>query len=570
MRIVDVMPGYGKKNPMRCLTWITAALFSTLLLGCSTPPRKAEPDRLAPPLIAEDLALIERLQSEYAMQQGDRAAAADRLGAAAMLSDLPLVSLSALRAALLANRLEAARALYARFTTLSKDDPAAPAYAAALALASGDSVSAHAAADQLGTGADGRRRLAEALRWLSIPERVMPFVFDRAERSAALDDWLHWSSFARDRRDHEASQRIASAAVQRFPDQARAYEFRGALLREIDADAALVDLETALRLDPKSRSIRMALAHQFDVAGDAARAADVIAGIDPADDVSLAAEIGFAAKSGSAEALDKAYQHLKTLAEPHPAERLMLLGQIAEVLSRHDDALRFYQQVQGEERSAARMRTAVLNHAAGRHQEALEQLRSLRADGLLQRDPLAQTYLLEAEIVQVASGTEAAIAVFDQALRVLPDDDELMYSRALLFAELSRYAEMERDLLRLIELDPENADALNAYGYTLVDRNIRLDEAEQYLRRAEKLTPDSGALQDSLGWLAFRRGDLALAERHLRAAALGINDPEVSAHLGEVLWQRGDRDAARKVWDEAAARDPKHRVLLETRRRLDP
>ena len=90
------------------------------------------------------------------------------------------------------------------------------------------------------------------------------------------------------------------------------------------------------------------------------------------------------------------------------------------------------------------------------------------------------------------------------------------------------------------------------------------------MARAEQITPDSAALLDSIGWLAYRRGDLDGALEKLRAAHAQLNDPEVAAHLGEVLWQRGDHDAARKVWTEAAAREPAHQTLRETMRRLLP
>ncbi len=153
---------------------------------------------------------------------------------------------------------------------------------------------------------------------------------------------------------------------------------------------------------------------------------------------------------------------------------------------------------------------------------------------------------------------------------MLPDDGELMYSRAMVLAEAGRFEDMERDLRRLIELDPTDSDALNALGYTLVDRSQRLDEAEALLARAQKLTPDSPALLDSLGWLAYRRGDLDAALSRLRAAHAVLDDPEVAAHLGEVLWQRGDTESAIKIWKAAREAAPEHQTLRATMKRFLP
>ena len=115
---------------------------------------------------------------------------------------------------------------------------------------------------------------------------------------------------------------------------------------------------------------------------------------------------------------------------------------------------------------------------------------------------------------------------------------------------------MERDLLRLLEQDPDHADALNALGYTLADRNERLDEAFAYVARALKLRPDSPAILDSMGWVLYRQGDLVQAAGYLRRALELNQDDEIAAHLGEVLWVSGQRADARAVWREALTHKP--------------
>jgi tetratricopeptide (TPR) repeat protein len=122
--------------------------------------------------------------------------------------------------------------------------------------------------------------------------------------------------------------------------------------------------------------------------------------------------------------------------------------------------------------------------------------------------------------------------------------------------ELGDFAWMERDLLRLLEQDPDHADALNALGYTLADRNERLDEAFAYVARALKLRPDSPAILDSMGWVLYRQGDLAQAAGYLRRALELNQDDEIAAHLGEVLWMSGQHAAARAVWREGLTHAP--------------
>lgn len=573
MRIVELQPLAGK-NPIRTLLiGVTTGLAWFGLSACTTPTRSLHEPVASPSitLSADDLALVERIQAENFRQAGDFKAAADRLAKAAMLSADPDLCRTALRSALYAGNRLGAQALLARWRGLEPEAPALPAYTVALALAGGDSEAAHAAADQMGTGALQRRHLAEALRWVRPPERVLPFVELRVARSDDLDDWIHWAAFARERRAPEVAMRLADLAVRRFPDQARSHSLRAALIREREPAAAVDDLEQALRLDPKSTDVRLSLAHAYDAAGQATKAAEVVAGIEPATEASVSAEIAYAARAGTPGLLERAYRHLVDQPEPRPAQRLLLLGQVAELLMREETARHWFAEVpEGPHFVAARLRLTSLLLARRDFGPALAQVEALRATGLLARDDLVRSFLLEHEIRLGQDGPQAALVALDAGLRMLPDDGELMYARALAYGEAGREADMERELRRMIELDPEDGDALNALGYTLADGNRNLDEAAALLARAEQIEPDNAALLDSLGWLAFRRGDLAQALEKLRAASLKLKDPEVSAHLGEVLWHSGQQGEARKVWAEARKRDPNHRVLNETMRRLLP
>lgn len=164
----------------------------------------------------------------------------------------------------------------------------------------------------------------------------------------------------------------------------------------------------------------------------------------------------------------------------------------------------------------------------------------------------------------------AALDALLVGLKQLPDDVDLLYDAALTAERLGRYADMERHLRHLLSLQPEHAHALNALGYSLADRNLRLDEADDLLLRASRLAPEDPFIMDSLGWLQYRQGKLNEALQTLRRAFQLKGDPEIAAHLGEVLWQLGQQDEARAVWQNALKRSPGNATLQATVRKFQP
>jgi Flp pilus assembly protein TadD len=179
-----------------------------------------------------------------------------------------------------------------------------------------------------------------------------------------------------------------------------------------------------------------------------------------------------------------------------------------------------------------------------------------------------ESWLAEARILREAGDRQEALEVLDLALDELPGSVPIRYSHALFAAELGWVDIAETDLRIIISEQPENSAALNALGYTLADQTERYEEAEALIRQAYILEPDQAAIVDSMGWIAFRRGRLAEAEEYLRRAWALEKNPEIAAHLGEVLWVSGERDAARFFWREAIKIDNDNPVLEETLQRL--
>jgi tetratricopeptide (TPR) repeat protein len=180
----------------------------------------------------------------------------------------------------------------------------------------------------------------------------------------------------------------------------------------------------------------------------------------------------------------------------------------------------------------------------------------------------APLYGLEADILTRADYEKDAMRVFDQALLESPDSTPLRYARAMLSEKQNDLVSMERDLRAILVIDPDNSTALNALGYTLADRTNRYAEAQELISRALALQPDEPAILDSMGWVMYRTGRYDESVKFLSRAYENFPDPEVAAHLGEVLWVKGETDAAKEIWRDALQRNPGHPTLTGTLDRL--
>ena len=152
----------------------------------------------------------------------------------------------------------------------------------------------------------------------------------------------------------------------------------------------------------------------------------------------------------------------------------------------------------------------------------------------------------------------------------MPEAPELLYDRAMAAEKLNRLDILEQDLRQLIRLKPDHAHAYNALGYTLADRTDRVAEAIALLEQAIKLAPDDPFILDSMGWALFKAGRVNEALDYLKRAFALRPDPEIAAHLGEVLWVRGDREEARRIWQGSLREHPDNESLRETLGRLQP
>jgi tetratricopeptide (TPR) repeat protein len=236
------------------------------------------------------------------------------------------------------------------------------------------------------------------------------------------------------------------------------------------------------------------------------------------------------------------------------------LGSIAEKNDEIDLAIREYRQVgRGYEFLPAQARIASLMVEQGRIAEMQEHLANMRVDN---PERAGQITMIEAQVFVDRGMQGEVFDLLDGALASDPTNVDLLYFRAMTGQTFERLDILERDLYQIIDMDPQNADALNALGYTLTDQTDRHDEALGLIERALVIRPDEAAFIDSLGWAQYRLGNFSAAVEHLRRALALFPNDEVAAHLGEALWALGNTKEAKKVWQEALKRTPDSDILL--------
>lgn len=556
-------------------------ISSVLLLSLMAGPALAAPsvDRvLGKAQAAQEPSLEPALVGEFALQAGKLpdSAASYLLAAQASEGDAGLAE-RATRIAMLANDdLRAAQAL-ALWQQRAPRSLSMRSAAAALAMRQGkpDLASRELRTLLAAPGEQGWKLTLAALvgggRDPAVPAQVLQSLVQADAIPDRIEVWQEFGRLAMRMDNPELAQQMVDQVVRRFPDDPRVALLRASQLQQSgqteQAKAVLQALEAQARTNV---DLRNAVAIAYDSMNQNA-AAERVLSAGPQDTQTYGMRASLLAKQDDATALSALYAELSRAAsKPDPGQRL-LLGKIAEYLKRYQEAVDWYHSVPGgDELSEARLRAANAQGLLGNQDKALEEVRAVQSDAVLAEEARRDAYLLEAELRLRAGDEVGELDALGRGLAAYPDENALLYARALAWERRDDIPRAEADLRKVLVTEPENVAALNALGYTLADRTHRYQEALELIDRARVAEPDNPAIIDSHGWVLYRLGRNEEALVQLRRAYALARVAEIAVHLGEVLWVTGSQDEARRYFDEAARLDPDNRALQRVRETFKP
>lgn len=353
---------------------------------------------------------------------------------------------------------------------------------------------------------------------------------------------------------------IDDSLVDVYLIKARIYQAQG------KRDAAKAIIKQVLKDYPENISLRMQYAHMLveDKSYKAAREQYLEVQKQQPDNAEVL--LNLALLYIETEQLDEAAELLSHLIELDKKIDIAhyYLGRIEQNKKQFKSAIANYiKVVNGTYVFEAKLRIASLFARLDRVDDAVNQLNIL-IDETEDWTKRVRAYLAQGEILRNSYRYQDAFDMYSRALSHNRKDVNLLYARALIAEKVDRIDIAESDLLKVLSMEPENSDALNALGYTLADRTKRYKEAKKYIQKAAELVPDDPAIMDSLGWVNYRLGKLQEALKWLSMAFEKLVDAEIAAHYGEVLWQTNQKDKAREIWQKGQAVDDKHPVLVET------
>ncbi len=371
--------------------------------------------------------------------------------------------------------------------------------------------------------------------------------------------------------DRQAALGAAQKALELRPGWELAALFQARALQRDSVEQAIAFLDGFLKSYPGARDARLNYARMLVAARrypEARKQFEILVGEAPNNpDIALAV----ATLSMQARDYVAAELQLRRTLEINPKDPdtvKLYLGQVNEELKRDDEALRWYSSItHGSQFVPAQARYAGVLARQGRLADARKHLQSAAGGDSQQR---LQLTLAEAGLLREAGAYHEAFDFLGAAVAKTPDVPDLLYDYAMAAEKVNRMDVLETNLRRVIEMRPSHAHAYNALGYSLADRNQRLEEARTLIETALKLSPEDSYILDSMGWVLFRLGQNAEALGYLQRAYDARPDAEIAAHLGEVLWVLGRQDDARKVWADALRVQPKNEVLQGTIKRFAP
>ena len=518
-----------------------------------------------------DASVLPLLEAEFALRVRDFEHGLALLADQAVVLADPLLALRALRLAEFVNDADRATAMAMRLAELDPTDGAAAAAASSwLARTQNPLLALQYAslAIELGVSVNVASNLGGY-------EQLDP-ESKKAVAGAILDLATQWpeddqiaiaaSLLARLEKDPARAEDFLNPVLARDPENVRAVMLWTQLQLDQSTPAPFQRLAETLERFPQNQELRLQYARLLGSEGNYDAARDQFSILleqepDNPELLATSAMLEFELQYLD-EALEK-FNHL-ILLEERLNEAHYYKGRITALRDQYPEAIAAFGAVgPSREFSDAKSRAAQLLVDTA----FASDIKSFFADQR-QRYPTSaeQLFLLEADALKDWKGE--SLRAYDRGLTAFPHSFSLLYGRAMVHEAAGSFTEMEEDLRSILAQDPDHAATLNALGYTLTNHTQRFEEAAELIERALIISPGDPAILDSLGWVYYKLGHFEQSEALLRRAHLAFPDPEVAAHLGEVLWVQGRQIEAKDVWRDGLKRVPEHPIILEAADRL--
>ncbi|MGD9889236.1 MAG: tetratricopeptide repeat protein [Halothiobacillaceae bacterium] len=515
------------------------------------------------------------MQAELAGQKGNVAEAGRLYLHAAKQGRDPRIAERATKIALLARDIETSNQALALWVELEpQNNTRWPMEVIAAVRQQNDALALKLITQNLPAKADERKESYQQLLTMLIHEGqgILPLFHQLAQTQATeAEAWFTLAQAALNFKDYDTARAALRKTIHLDPTRKEAYLLLAdSYFSQKDMTAGVDVLRDMVQQFPDDQRLRLTYARALHEAGRTQEARDLLSKMlqkNPKDQDLRYAVALMALESGD---YTSAERELKTLyrQKDRAANAAYYLGRLDEQRGQMDAAIRWYEQTQNSEfANEALLRMAQIDIQAGRLPQAQRRLAQARALSTTDEERV-RFYLLEVQILRQAERLQEAYALTNQALLEVQGEPDLLYSRALIAEQLGLFAESEADLRAILAQDPQNPEALNALGFTLAERNIKLDEAYALISQSLKLDPKSAATMDSMGWVYYRLGKLSEAEQYLRQAFALNQDAEIVGHLAEVLMAQQRTSEARQLLDEALKRDPQDKYLLKLDARL--
>lgn len=543
-----------------------------------------------PPAINLSAELLYRiLASEFAAQSGRYdIASQDYLDLAKDTSD-PRLAKKAFQLAIVDRNMRRAQLAAQEWAFLAPGDPEAVASSLALAASNGQTAGmALALRERIAKAGDKSQAIGQALGIVSklndkkVALEILDQAFENNVRDLpvahlALSD-VAWAAGDVTRALAEANQALVLDPNSE-PAAQRVLEYG---LKD-DPAAALRSAYTFIDTHPDARKLQLLLASHLVDRKDFDGALALVrrmrqASPEDFDLLYTEAEVDFRAERyDQAKALLNEYINVQTQRRQSIADKAsnaaseasdarLLLVKIAEKQGDLNEAIRQLGLIDDPTLVfQARIHQAVLQGRLGNIPQARKIIDGLKGSSRQEQTVKALTM---ASIYRDAGRTDLAVELLAKADKSLPNTSEIKYDLGMLYERQGKYDDFEKMMRRVIELEPDNANAYNSLGYTLVEQNRRLDEAQDLLEKALQIEPDSPFILDSVGWYFYRTNDLPAALEYLQRSYDLMPLGDVAAHLGEVLWKLNRHDDARRVWRTGLEKDPGNEALLKTLERF--